>query len=1497
VDYHLQLSVVPKEPMNRIAIRLLKILLIVLSFVSSATAQNGYIYVHLSTLNEASSPDFQFSVNGGPTIIPDYYLNDQPFTTDAISDIGASHGTTATGTGDGELWVALSNTQIYHRLAGSSEWILTAWNGIALDGAGPGQFVSIDANGDGYFTDGSNQQLIYSSAVHGGVKATDISYGDGRIAIVAEDGTIWKNNGISAPYTDDWSMLTGPGTNAGRLDILPSSGDIVYYNAGSGNVFTLSFAGGTAVDLGAPGTTDVAFGDNGVIYANGYSWNGSNWIADITRYTVFNRITAAQQVWCASNAPVGSGILFTRTENGSWIDDERIAAKGNAIVLPISAGAYNLSSVVPAGWNLVGFTIYDPGANSTNTAGQTNATIDVSAGETVHVIAHLALLDPLAISQACGVISTEDFGIAAPVTGTSYHYHNSNDISDGYYAIQSADKNGLLTDHTTGTGNMMLVKAGFHREYFYWKRLTNLLIGQPYKLRFWAANTNPAAPVKPAILAGMIATDRSSVVTFSTGAINNSSWTEYTFTFIAPANTADIFLQNNAAGINGNDLALDDIAVVPMAGILPASTMLPATTGICEGTSATISNGTPAGVWTTSNAVAATVDTDGKIRAVSAGYTDITYTVTDATGCNATAIKTLQVYALPDMIALADSKAVCPGTTLNLSATASNTPGPYTFKWTAIPQAGSAIADDQQQQTTAAPRLEDSSFVYIATAIDARGCTASGMTDTVTVNKLPEALINYTTDLCKSGTATVTQTGTTGGTYSGNSGLVIDATTGTIDLENSTTGTHTITYTFSNGQCTNTTTTSVNIHELPVVPAISGASEVCEGAQLLLQNTVTGGAWTTGNAAIATIDANGLLKGITADTVEVLYAIRDSYGCENTISRNVIVNPLPTAGITYDKPVFCTVGTASVAVTGTAGGTFSAGAGLTIDSHSGVIDLAASLPGNYTITYSFNNGKCANTVTTPVVVEGLPVVAPISGKDLVCIDNQGTDLQCMTPGGVWSSNDVNIMEVGAAGHINAVRPGTAVITYEVTTVNGCRNQRDFTVEVPPMPVFTTTTKSATCNSSSDGSITIPAPGAGYKYSLNGGAWVDENTFANLRGGDYSVQVMNEKNCVSAVSTVKVPAPLDIALIILPKDITCHGDNSGSLTLSATGGTPPYRVTWSTGATGNKITNLPAGNYSVTVTDQNGCFSTMRMPLTELFPVFLVNDPVKQEGGLLRITGTAMPGADILVTYPDGSMTTTHTDGKGDFSTLSSGVVGTGRIMVTVTDPSSKGNCVKYIDYNNSTAADLSIIKSVTIAKAPTVGDPVTFTLTVNNKGLDHASQVIVTDDISDMLDEITDMTTTGGRAFFNTRTHQVVWNIDTLYVNKPMQLSFTTRIIYGGMLENSATVSGRETDPDLSNNEAAIQPLEISPDLFIPNVVTANGDGKNDYFVVRGIEQYPGSVLEIFNRWGSIVYRAVSYSNNWGGVGLSSGIYYYVLKINMSRTAKVYKGYIELIQK
>ncbi|RKR84531.1 gliding motility-associated-like protein [Mucilaginibacter gracilis] len=69
----------------------------------------------------------------------------------------------------------------------------------------------------------------------------------------------------------------------------------------------------------------------------------------------------------------------------------------------------------------------------------------------------------------------------------------------------------------------------------------------------------------------------------------------------------------------------------------------------------------------------------------------------------------------------------------------------------------------------------------------------------------------------------------------------------------------------------------------------------------------------------------------------------------------------------------------------------------------------------------------------------------------------------------------------------------------------------------------------------------------------------------------------------------------------------------------------------------------------------------------------------------------------------------------------------------------------------------------------------------------------------------------------------------------------------------------------------------IRADLEIPNIITPNNDGKNDVFRIRGLEAYPGTQLIIFNRWGSEVYRADDYRNNWDGSGLAEATYFYIL--------------------
>ena len=121
------------------------------------------------------------------------------------------------------------------------------------------------------------------------------------------------------------------------------------------------------------------------------------------------------------------------------------------------------------------------------------------------------------------------------------------------------------------------------------------------------------------------------------------------------------------------------------------------------------------------------------------------------------------------------------------------------------------------------------------------GCVTPGSCGsfTVTVNVLPTASISYSgTPYCATGAATVTQTGTTGGTYGSTTGLSITPSSGAIDLTASIAGTYTVTYSFTNGTCSNTSTTNVTVSPNYTITASagsngsispSGATAVCSG--------------------------------------------------------------------------------------------------------------------------------------------------------------------------------------------------------------------------------------------------------------------------------------------------------------------------------------------------------------------------------------------------------------------------------------------------------------------------------------------------------------------------------------------------------------------------------------------------------------------------------------------------------------------------------------------
>lgn len=92
--------------------------------------------------------------------------------------------------------------------------------------------------------------------------------------------------------------------------------------------------------------------------------------------------------------------------------------------------------------------------------------------------------------------------------------------------------------------------------------------------------------------------------------------------------------------------------------------------------------------------------------------------------------------------------------------------------------------------------------------------------------------------------------------------------------------------------------------------------------------------------------------------------------------------------------------------------------------------------------------------------------------------------------------------------------------------------------------------------------------------------------------------------------------------------------------------------------------------------------------------------------------------------------------------------------------------------------------------------------------------------------------------------------------------------------------------------------FNTATDVFVENnMMTPNGDGKNDAFVIQGIDKYPGNKLSIFDRAGRKLYSATNYQNNWNahfdGKPLSEDTYYYILELGQNKA--LIRGFISII--
>jgi len=427
-----------------------------------------------------------------------------------------------------------------------------------------------------------------------------------------------------------------------------------------------------------------------------------------------------------------------------------------------------------------------------------------------------------------------------------------------------------------------------------------------------------------------------------------------------------------------------------------------------------------------------------------------------------------------------------------------------------------------------------------------------------------------------------------------------------------------------------------------ILVSASSTSVACNGGATgsITVTQVTGGTGTfTYSLNNVNYQSGTTFTGLIAGTYTV-YA-KDVAGCTATTSVTV-TQPSAISVSASSAPASCN-GTYSGVITITANG----GTGTLSYSLDGeyyqpgnVFDELGA--GNYTIHVQDENG-CETTVAAQIT-EPTAVTATITTGSSTCGNANGT-LLAVGSGGSGSGYTYSIDGINfySSGAFNSLMSGNYNVI--ITDGAGCSDVASVAIVDANGPSITSlSSTNVACNDGNDGTITINIVTGGtgtLEYSVNGSVWQLSNSFTNLDAGAYTVLVQDANGCVGQ-STVTLTEPNPIVVTTSAVDLTCHGDNSGSVTINAAGGAGvlAYGVDGEFGFQSSNVFNgLGQGNYLAVVRDGAGCMG---------YAQFLINEPtpISVSTGVLNvmcfgdntgaITITASGGTGALTYSLDGT---------------------------------------------------------------------------------------------------------------------------------------------------------------------------------------------------------------------------------------------------------------------
>ncbi|NNM95113.1 MAG: T9SS type B sorting domain-containing protein, partial [Bacteroidia bacterium] len=514
----------------------------------------------------------------------------------------------------------------------------------------------------------------------------------------------------------------------------------------------------------------------------------------------------------------------------------------------------------------------------------------------------------------------------------------------------------------------------------------------------------------------------------------------------------------------------------------------------------------------------------------------------------------------------------------------------------------------------------------------------------------------------------------------------------------------------------------------------------------------------------------------------------------------------------------------------------------------------------------------------------------------------------------WSNNKTT-------ASITGLCPGN--YTDTLTDANGCKLVQPFTIGANSTITLSTSQVNVPCNGGSNGSASVTASGGGgiYNYSWSPGLQTSQSV-SGLSSGSYTIMVTDQNGC-QGTDTLYITQPTAIAINLMVTPDSCNGSCDGRIIANVSGGTPSYLYNWSPGpSSADSIKGLCPGTYSVNVTDNNGCTATAN--------VTLINPPLFTESHLLtRPSCNSSNDGAISITPAGGIAPYTYTWSPNGLTSSSASNLSMGTYTILVTDSTGctlkdtitlipDTNVIAIAGNDTGICAGTGFLTLNGSRSSPT--GVLTYSWIDSNSSAVLGNTAIIT--ITAPAGTTTyELVTTDGSCTDTARVKVTIVPGPTASGGPDQHIFIYNSVQIGGSPTGPSGSTYRWRPPTGLNDSTISNPIAsptvtttytvfvtnalgctssdtitvfILPQIVIWDGFTPNGDGMNDVWDIGNINEFPDAVVEIYNRWGELLYRTQGYYKPWDGMynnePVPVGTYYYIINLNDPRFPKAYTG-------